>query len=95
MKNYKWLIVPAMALAFASCEVQGHVVESRPADVYDDRPVSPGPDYVWISGDWYWEGGAYAWHRGHWTRPRTGRSWMDGRWEQHGRGWRWHRGGWH
>src|ERR1700722_9466882 len=33
------------------------------------RPVSPGPDYVWIDGYWYPAGGHYRWHEGYWSRP--------------------------
>ncbi len=33
------------------------------------RPVSPGPDYVWVDGYWYPVGGHYRWHEGYWTRP--------------------------
>jgi hypothetical protein len=32
-------------------------------------PRSPGPDYVWLDGYWYAEGGRYRWHNGYWTRP--------------------------
>jgi len=33
------------------------------------RPASPGPDYLWIDGYWYPEGGKYKWHDGYWSRP--------------------------
>jgi hypothetical protein len=33
------------------------------------RPVSPGPDYLWVDGYWYPSGRRYAWHAGYWTRP--------------------------
>jgi hypothetical protein len=32
-------------------------------------PPQPGPDYEWIEGYWYPEGGRYRWHDGYWTRP--------------------------
>src|SRR3954467_8821078 len=32
-------------------------------------PPQPGPDYVWVDGYWYPEGGQYRWHNGYWTHP--------------------------
>lgn len=32
-------------------------------------PPQPGPDYMWIEGYSYPQGGRYAWHNGYWTRP--------------------------
>ena len=32
-------------------------------------PARPGPDYVWVEGYWYPEGGQYRWHDGYWSRP--------------------------
>jgi outer membrane lipoprotein SlyB len=56
--------------------------------------VAPGPDYVWIDGEWIWQG-QWVWVRGHWGVPPypravwiTGRSWHD-RW-----GWHHDRGYW-
>jgi hypothetical protein len=55
-------------------------------------PPRPGPDYIWIEGYNYPNGGRYAWHDGYWTRPPyEGAYWVDpyyvggqyyvGRWE--------------
>src|SRR5579862_2236886 len=40
-----------------------------PPRVLRVRPVSPGPEYVWIDGYWYPVGGHYRWHAGYWSRP--------------------------
>ena len=32
-------------------------------------PRQPGPDYIWVEGYQYPEGGRYRWHDGYWTRP--------------------------
>jgi hypothetical protein len=40
-----------------------------PPPVLRVRPVSPGPDFVWIDGYWYPVGRYYRWHEGYWTRP--------------------------
>jgi hypothetical protein len=51
-------------------------------------PPTPGPDYVWVGGDWVWNGG-WVWVGGHWVVPPfRGALWVNGRW---GRGW----GGFH
>ena len=93
MKNLvAGIMVGLIIIAFSSCA--GELVAARPADVIYTRPVAPGPDYIWISGDWVWTGGTYVWHEGYWDRPRTGKVWHEGRWEAHGNGWRWNRGRW-
>src|ERR1700687_4949801 len=33
------------------------------------RPRAPGPDFFWVDGYWYPDGGRYVWHAGYWTRP--------------------------
>src|SRR3954465_8152269 len=41
-------------------------------------PPRPGPDYVWVEGYQYPEGGHYRWHEGYWTRPPyEGASWVE------------------
>jgi hypothetical protein len=32
-------------------------------------PAQPGPEFMWIEGYWYPQGGHYSWHAGYWTRP--------------------------
>ncbi len=33
------------------------------------RPVAPGPDFFWVDGYWFPDGGRYKWHAGYWSRP--------------------------
>jgi len=68
-----------------------------PPRVVRVRPVSPGPDYVWVDGYWYPVHGRYVWHGGYWTRPpyagavwvgphHDGHQYFEGYWEgEHGR----------
>lgn len=43
--------------------------------------VSPGPGYVWIPGQWQWNGTGWVWMSGQWvTRPWTGATWASGYW---------------
>lgn len=93
MKNYLIVAVIAIAAIFSSCGTAQYV-DTRPADVIYTRPVSPGPGYVWMNGDWYWQGGRYTWREGRWDRGRLGHTWHDGSWTQSRRGWRWNRGHW-
>ncbi|MBS1566538.1 MAG: YXWGXW repeat-containing protein [Bacteroidetes bacterium] len=86
-------IVAALATGFTACS-GGMVITSRPEAPYYERPISPGPGYVWVDGDWYWTGGRYVYHNGYWARPRGTRVWVTGSWEQRGNGWRWRRGHW-
>jgi len=55
-------------------------------------PSRPGPEYVWVEGYQYPDGGRYRWHDGYWTRPPyEGAYWVEpyhingqyyaGRWE--------------
>lgn len=56
--------------------------------------VGPGPDYVWISGEWIWAGG-WVWRAGYWGYPPRGYSvWIGGRSWHDGRGWHAERGHW-
>jgi WXXGXW repeat (2 copies) len=93
MKNYLLVLSILSCIILAGCSV-GYVT-TLPPDVTYVRPVSPGPDYVWIGGDWVWTGGGYHWREGSWQHPREGYSWQSGHWENGGRGYRWHKGGWH
>ena len=74
-------------------------VVSEPPPATPDETVTvvqPGPDYVWIDGEYDWNGITWVWVGGHWGYPPyphavwvVGRSWHD----YHG----WHnsRGHWH
>ncbi|HUD45687.1 MAG TPA: YXWGXW repeat-containing protein [Candidatus Baltobacteraceae bacterium] len=55
-----------------------------PAPPLEIASEAPAPDYVWINGDWVWNGG-WVWVGGHWVLPPfRGAVWINGRW---GRGW--------
>jgi hypothetical protein len=73
----------------------GITVTARPTDPVFVRPASPGADYVWIDGEWYWSGGSYQYRQGYWSHPRGHRVWHVGEWHQRGTGWYWKKGGWH
>lgn len=60
------------------------------------QPPAPSPDYVWIGGDWVWNGG-WVWVGGHWAYPPyPGAIWFHGGWRRGGWGWgRYHHYGGH
>lgn len=72
-------------------------VATRPADPVVVQPVSPGPNYVWVDGSWYYNrpSRAYVYREGYWVVPsRPGRTWVAGHWVQTNRGWRYVEGHW-
>jgi hypothetical protein len=49
--------------------------------------VAPGPGYVWIGGEWAWNGG-WIWVAGHWGYPPYPRAvWVRGYWYRGSHGW--------
>ncbi len=56
--------------------------------------VAPGPNYVWIGGEWIWAGG-WVWRAGYWGCPPRGYSvWIGGRTWHDGHHWHAERGHW-
>ena len=57
-----------------------------PVEVVD---AAPGPDYIWVDGEYDWNGVTWVWVGGHWGYPPHPHAiWVGGR--------RWHDGyGWH
>jgi len=92
MKNYLLIVSILTCILLAGCSA-GYVT-TRPADVVYVRPAAPGPDYVWIGGEWEWSGGSYRWHEGSWQHQKEGHNWKSGYWENGNKGYRWHKGGW-
>lgn len=42
--------------------------------------VAPGPNYVWVDGEWTWNGG-WVWLSGHWIVPPYPHAvWVHGGW---------------
>jgi len=68
---------------------------SAPPPPQDETPPpTPGPDYVWVGGDWVWNGG-WVWVGGHWAIPPfPGGFWYHGGWRRGWGGYRHYRGHW-
>jgi hypothetical protein len=84
------LLIPA-ATANAQINFGIRIGEPPPPRAYR-VPPQPGPDYVWVEGYQYPQGGRYVWHDGYWTRPpydgaywvapyHVGGQYYPGRWE--------------
>jgi uncharacterized protein YcfJ len=65
------------------------VVEQEPPTPLAETVVvaSPGPGYVWIGGEWVWNG-RWFWRAGYWGYPPAPRAvWVEGNWYHGPRGW--------
>ena len=87
------LLAIILLLSAAGCS-SGHYVSAQPETVVVARPAQPGPNYVWIDGDYYWRGGRYVQRPGYWVAPRAGRVWHSGGWVNNAHGYYWRRGRW-
>ncbi len=68
----KATMLTAMLLACGSifaAQISVRIGPPPPPRVERVRPLSPGPDFVWVDGYWYPLNGHYRWHEGYWTRP--------------------------
>ena len=81
------------------------VTETQPATTVIQQPpppppvetvvVAPAPDYVWIGGEWVWNGG-WFWSAGLWGYPpHPGAVWIGGRSWHDDYGWHNEHGHWH
>ncbi len=58
-----------------------YVAAAPPAPPVETVIVSPGPGYVWVDGEWYWNG-RWVWVGGRWALPPRGRVvWVGSHWE--------------
>ncbi len=49
--------------AFAQLSIGVRIGAPPPVRIMRAQPRSPGPDYMWIGGYWYPNGGHYRWHK--------------------------------
>jgi hypothetical protein len=65
------------------------VVETAPppAPVETVTVVAPGPGYMWVDGEWVWNG-QWIWVAGHWGYPPYAHAvWIRGDWARGPHGW--------
>lgn len=96
MKKYILLIMISFsALIFSSCGPTAVVVRTRPEPPMYARPIAPGPNHVWVDGEWVWNGREYVYKLGYWApvRRRSG-YYVSGHWKAGRGGWYWVPGHW-
>jgi len=89
-------MISTPSTAGANVEASSTVIvqQAPPPPPVETVVVAPGPDYVWVGGEWVWNGG-WFWHAGYWGYPPYGcRIWVGGRSWHDGRGWHASRGHW-
>lgn len=63
------------------------VAQAPPPPIVETVVVAPGPDYVWVAGDWEWRN-RWVWVGGHWVLPPHPHAvWVVGVWGHGPHGW--------
>ena len=71
-------------------------VGTRPLPPAYTRPLTPGPRYVWVEGEWIRSRHGYVYRKGYWTVPRVRyHQYNPGHWERRRHGWFWVSGHWY
>lgn len=71
-----------------------YIQQAPPPAPVETVVVAPGPDYIWIGGEWVWNGG-WFWVHGHWGYPPHPHAvWIGGRAWHDEHGWHNARGHW-
>jgi outer membrane lipoprotein SlyB len=79
---------------FGASTVTPPAISQAPPPPVETVIAAPGPDYVWIAGEWEWNN-AWVWRSGCWTHPPYGYTgWIRGSYWRDGRGWHHYRGHW-
>ena len=63
-RRWGWLASATLLAALAACTPapqRVYIVGPPPPERVESVTVAPAPDYVWIRGNWRWDGRAYAW----------------------------------
>ncbi len=65
-----------------------------PVPLAETRPPMPAPNYIWVSGYWWWNSPTWVWAPGYWCPPRVGFTYMPGSWYWSAGYWWYGPGGW-
>lgn len=70
------------------------VAQPPPPPPMETVMVAPGPGYIWVGGEWAWQG-RWVWVAGGWVLPPYPYAvWIGGRWSHGSHGWRREPGHW-
>ena len=85
---------PSLVGDDSTVQTTAEVTEAPPPPPAETVVVAPGPGYVWVGGEWVWNGG-WVWRAGYWAYPPYPHAvWLGGYWGRGPYGWYWRRGHW-
>ncbi len=87
------LAAAVLCLFLAGCAATVYAPGPPPPAKAEVTPAAPGPNALWVTGNWYWNGNEYVWKSGHWVKNPQGR-WVAGHWKKTARGHTWVAGHW-
>jgi len=62
--------------------------QAPPAPQVETVVAAPGPDSIWVNGEWVWNGATWVWVSGRWVLgPYPHAMWVSARWEYGPYGW--------
>lgn len=94
-KIYRVAFFALLFTGFFSASHAQNYVTVKPTVKIAARPACPHPGYLWVSGDWKWQGNKYVWHNGYWAAPpKKGAMWYPGHWKKDNKGYYWIPGKW-
>lgn len=78
---------PSLAGDSSAVQTTTVVTEAPPPPPVETVVLAPGPGYVWIGGDWAWNG-RWVWRSGYWGLPPYPHAvWVRGYWGRGPYGW--------
>jgi len=90
-----YLMVALVSVSFFSCDLTSRfVVGTTLIAPLGPRTGAPASGYLWIDGDWFWNGRGYSWRDGYWSNPQIGYQWQPGSWKKKQGGYQWRPGRW-
>jgi hypothetical protein len=90
-----YLMVALVSVSFFSCDLPSRfIVGTTLIAPLGPRTGAPASGYLWIDGDWFWNGRGYSWRDGYWSNPQIGYQWQPGSWKKKQGGYQWRPGRW-
>lgn len=84
-----------LLISISGCGPSQVVVRERPIAPRYERPVPPGPGFVWVTGEWVRHRNGYVYRKGYWAHQRYGHMYyIPGKWVSKRQGWVWTPGHW-
>ena len=89
------LVISAFVLVPIVAGAQVYVSVAPPPAIVEARAPSPGTGYLWIAGNWSWNGTRHVWRAGRWEQqPPAAARYVGPQWRRTGQGWRVDDGRW-